>query len=345
MGILSRGLAFALACALLFTSFSHSKDAADATTDDNLAASVSNYLTTKPGLYSVTALELDGAKRELHQRDTTQVDPASIFKLYYAGFAYEKIQQGKWTLSTRLASNYSLQTCLRLMISFSDNECAVDIRNKLGIQHINSRLASLGLAGTHIVLDGNGNYLTKHTTTLDVANFLKKLQTGQLLDATQTSRFLNLLKAQVWRARISYPLPVGIQVGSKSGQLLTNNGMIEGDSAIIFGAESTYVLVVIGTSGATGSAVRGVSRLVYENWQGSIAKPASYSSRQLVSASRTYLRTKPGGRVIRNVYLGTPVKLIWSDRGWFYVQVGTSKGYLYQNTVRLSNRYLHWGAL
>ena len=345
MKAIARRLGLALAMGLILPSSLTAVTSAEAIGTVALEDQITNYLSSKPGLYSVTALELDGPNRELHIRDTVQVDPASIFKLYYAAFSYEKIQQGKWSLSTRLASNYSVQTCLKLMISYSDNECAVDLRNKLGIGHINARLAAIGLSSSHVVVDGNGHYLTKHTTTQDIATFLRKLKAGQLLDATQTARFIALLKGQVWRARISSALPVGTQVGSKSGQLLTNNGMIEADSAIIFGPNSTYVLVVVGTSGATSAAVRGVSSLVYQLWQGPILKASSYSSWQMVTTVRTYLRNRPGGAIVRSVVAGTPVKLEWSDRGWLFVRVGTSKGYLYQNSVRLSNSYLHWGAL
>ena len=313
--------------------------------EPTLDSQVSEYLAAQSGHYSVTAVELGGASRSLHIDDSTQVDPASIFKLYYAGLAYEKLQQGKWSLATKLASNYSVQTCLKLMLSYSDNDCASDLRAKLGVNHINTRLQQLGLLNSHIVLDSHGKYLTKNTTTADVATYLQKLQTGELLDTTQTARFIKLLKGQVWRSRISSALQVGTQVASKSGQLLTESGMIEGDSAIIFGPTSTYVLVVIGRSGAKSAAVRGVSDLVYRKWQCAVTVAATYPSAQLVTSQRTYLRTRPGGLILKTLPIGTAVSLQWSERGWLYVKVGTRKGYLYQSSVLLSNRYLRWGAL
>jgi beta-lactamase class A len=309
-----------------------------------VSTELEQYLLSKPGSYSVTALEIAGGDREVHLHDHTQVDPASIFKLYYAGLAFEKIQNGKWSLSTKLTSNYSVQTCLKMMISFSDNECAVDLRQKLGIKFINSRLLTFGLADSHVVTNSEGEYLTKHTTTADVAKFLSLLQSGELLDSTQTTRFRNLLKGQVWRARISSALPVGTVVGSKSGQLLTNTGMIEGDSAIVFGPKSTYILVVIGRSGSTGAAVRGVSDFIYRQWQGQITKASNYPPSQLTTLVSTFLRTRPGGPIIRTLAPGTSLTLEWSERGWLMVRVGSRKGYVYQNTVRLSNRYLNWGS-
>ena len=293
----------------------------------------------------MTAIELTGAKRELHIRDTTQVDPASMFKLYYAGLAFERIELGKWQLSTKLSSENSVKTCLRLMISFSDNECASDFRTKLGISSINKRLLSWGLSSSHIVTNSRGQYLTKHTTTGDLAHFLKELHAGNILNANNTSGLIDLMKNQVWRGRISSGIQLGIQVASKSGQLLTNNGMIEADSALVYSPSSTYLLVVVGTSGATGVAVRGVSKLVYESWQGPITSRAIYPKAQLIVAKKTYLRNHAGGRILKTLAAGSALELLWSERSWLYVVSGSTKGFVYENAVRLSNRYLHWGDL
>jgi hypothetical protein len=231
------------------------------------------------------------------------------------------------------------------MLSYSDNYCTIDIRNSLGTGYINRRLAELGFHNSHVVLDAKGNYLSKHTTTNDVASLIKQLQNGDLLNAALTTRFINDLKAQVWRARISSALPVGTKVASKSGQLETSTGTIEGDSAIVFGPKSTYVLVAIGIEGAKPGAIREISRLVYEAWQESIAKPSNYPAAQLVTLKATNLRSLPAGPVLRVIPANTAVTVLYSERGWLYVKVGTRKGYLLYNTVRLSNRYLRWGSL
>jgi beta-lactamase class A len=316
---------------------------ARAANDGGLQTSIDNYLADKTGHYSVTALELGGSNRSVHINGSTTVDPASIFKLYYAWLALEKIQQGNLGYATKLVSGYQLGTCLKLMISYSDNYCTVDIRAKLGNDYVNTRLADLGLADSRIVLDSHGKYVTKETTTDDVATFLAKLHGGELLSTIYTAKFIEYLKAQIWRARISSALPVGTQVASKSGNLLVDSGMIEGDSAIIYGPTSTYVLVVIGTNDATGPAVRGVSDLVYRAWQGDIQTASSYSTYQLVAPTKLHLRSSPGGWVIKTIKAGTAIKVYWNKRGWVYVYAAGRKGYLYHSKMRLSNRYLHWG--
>lgn len=310
-----------------------------------LESSVSQYLATQTGRYSVSAKELSGEQREVNLNGNLQLDSASIFKLYYALLALEKVEQGTWTLSTRMSPQYSLAACLKLMLSYSDNYCTIDIRNQLGISYINDRLLELGFSQSHVLTDGNGKYLSKHTTTEDVATLLSELQKGHLLNAANTKVFINYLKGQVWRARISSALPIGTQVASKSGQLEVASGTIEGDAAIVFGPTSTYVLVVIGTEGAVPAAVREVSRLVYTAWQGSIAKPSSYPARQLVTTKDVYLRSLPAGRKVRLIPANAAISVLYSERGWLLVQYGTRKGYIFYNTVRLSNRYLHWGAL
>jgi beta-lactamase class A len=314
-----------------------------AESDNNLTDVITAYLSDQPGDYSVTAIELGGARREVHLNDRNSVDPASIFKLYYAQFALEKVQQGKWSLNTRLKSNYTVSTCLKLMISYSDNECAADFREKLGSKYVNSRLSSLGLSESRILLDSRGNYKTKRTSTADVARFLEMLDRGQLLGAEQTTRLRNHLKAQIWRARISSALQAGTQVASKSGQLLTKSGMIEADSAIIYGPRSNYILVVIGRNGASGSVVRSISELVYRSWQGPITTASNYPKAQLVTISKSNLRSTPGGRVIKTVPGNSAVTVDWNSRGWVYVKVGSRNGYIYHNNLRLSDRYLQWG--
>lgn len=316
---------------------------ANAANDTALETSISQFLADKTGHYSVTALELGGTNRTVHINGSTKVDPASIFKLYYAWLALERIQQGRLAYTSKLVSGYQLGTCLKLMISYSDNPCAVDIRSKLGNSYVNARLTEIGLSDSRIILDSRARYHTKETTTDDVATFLAKLHRGELLNSTFTAKFIEYLKAQIWRSRISSALPTGTQVASKSGQLLVSSGMIEGDSAIVYGPISTYVLVVIGTGDATGSAVRGVSDLVYREWGGVMSSPSNYSSYQLVAPTTLYLRSKPGGYVIKTIKVNTPIKVYWSQRGWVYVNAAGRKGFLYHSKMKLSNRYLNWG--
>lgn len=318
---------------------------AKAANDSDLHSTLDSYLATQTGQYSVTAIELGGANRSVHINGSTKVDPASIFKLYYAWLALEKIQQGSLGYATKLASGYQLGTCLKLMISYSDNYCTVDIRAKLGNAYVNAHLAELGLDDSRIVLDTHGKYLTKETTTDDVATFLAKLHRGELLNSTYTAKFIEYLKAQIWRARISSALPVGTRVASKSGQLLADSGMIEGDSGIIYGPTSTYVLVAIGINNATGPVIRGISDLVYRAWQGNIQTASNYSTYQLVAPTNIYLRSRPGGWVIKTIKAGTAIKVYWNNRGWVYVNAAGRKGYIYYSKMRLSNRYLHWGGL
>ena len=97
---------FSLAAALL-TSMG---GATPTRADGSLAQDVENYLANKTGLYSVTAIELGGSGREVQLNGNREVDPASIFKLFYAQLALEKVQQGSWTLQARLGSGYMLST-------------------------------------------------------------------------------------------------------------------------------------------------------------------------------------------------------------------------------------------
>ena len=110
---------------------------------------------------------------------------------------------------------------------------------------------------TYIVLDSKGRYVTKRTSSDDLALLLARLEQGALLSEEGTNEFTKRLLAQIWRQRISSGVAAGTVVGSKSGQLWVPSGMVEADTAIIHGPNSTYVLTVIGTHGAVGTTVRG----------------------------------------------------------------------------------------
>jgi beta-lactamase class A len=316
---------------------------ANASADTNLKNSINAYLAMQPGSYSVTALEIGGAGREIQINDRKSHDPASVFKLFYALMVLEKVQLGTWSLNTRIGSNESVSICLKMMLSYSDNQCTQDFRKKLGNKFVNARLKDLGFVDSRISTDTRGNYVTKRTSTRDVAKLLVGLERGQLLNQSNTSRFKEYLKGQIWRARISSALQAGTQVASKSGQLLTPAGMIEADSAIVYGPTSTYVLVVLGNNGASGSVIRGVSDLVYRQWQGPIIRHSNYSSAQMVTSKKASFRATIGGRLIKVLPANTAVTVKWTVRGWAYVKVGSTKGYLNHTTLKLSSRYLRWG--
>ena len=305
-----------------------------------LAAALKTYLSTKKGKYSVTVTELDGEQRTLSLNGAKRVEPASTMKLFYAWAALRAIDEGTLTLATPLSSGVSVGRCLTVMIQVSDNQCAVELRLKLGMRKLNLLFTSEGYANTYIVLDSKGHYVTKRTSTDDLALLLARLEQGALLSEEGTNRFKKLLLAQIWRHRISSGVAAGTVVGSKSGQLWVSSGMVEADTAIIHGVHSTYVLTVIGTNGAAGNTVRGISTIVYWHLQGSFKVKASFQLNQFVTTIKVKLRKAPGGSLVKYLPKGTAVQVLYSNREWMRVKAGTRYGWVPIQALTLRASYL-----
>ncbi len=255
-----------------------------------LTAAIESYLSRQPGEYSVSVRELDGDQRTAVVDGEREVEPASTIKLFYAYAALLDVEAGLISLDAEIAPGVTVATCLRVMIEISDNLCAEDLRAAVGFQRINELLASQGYTGTYVVLDAEGNFVTKRTTTDDLVTLLTRLDEGSLLGAESTELLMTHLRAQMWRNKISSGVQVGTVVASKSGTLMTDTGMMQGDAAIVYGERSSYVLAVLGTDDAVPEAIRGVSAIVYRHLQGSLRSPARYPESQFITTVETALR-------------------------------------------------------
>lgn len=318
------------------------ENASDAVSEE-LTAALRTYIAAKPGVYSVSVIELDGEQRTVSISGTRRVEPASTIKLFYAWAALKAIDDGTLSLSSPLSSGISVARCLTLMIQLSDNNCSVDLRLKLGMRNLNRLFASAGYPNTYIVLDSRGRYVTKRTSTDDLALLLARLEQGTLLSDAMTVQFKNRLLAQVWRQRISSGVQAGTVIGSKSGQLWVSSGMVEADTAIVHGPTSTYVLTAVGTNNAITSAIRGISTIVYQHLQGPITLRATFPATQFVTTGKVALRTKPGGAVIKYLPVNTAVQMLHSNRVWLQVKVGSRTGWVMFQQLALHPAYL-WPA-
>jgi beta-lactamase class A len=340
----ARFLAFAVAATVMMAGLTAPPPAHAADTPEQseaeLVAALRAYLAPKAGNFSVSVRELDGDLRSVSLNGTKRVEPASTIKLFYAWAALRAIDNGTLTYGTVLSSKMTVLSCLRVMIQVSDNYCAADLRLKLGMTQLNNLFKSEGYLNTYIVLNSQGGYVTKRTSTNDLALLLARLEQGELLSEAQTDKFKTMLLAQIWRQRFSSGVAQSTVVGSKSGQLWVSSGMVEADTAIIYGPNSTYVLTAIGTHGASTSTIRGISTVVYRHLQGEFDTRATFPSQQFVTTSQVYLRKTPGGSLIRLLPQGTAVQVISSTRNSMYVKAGGRYGWVPFHYLKLREAYL-----
>jgi hypothetical protein len=115
--------------------------------------------------------------------------------------------------------------------------------------------------------------------------------------------------------------------------------MVEADTAIVHGAHSRYVLTIIGTHGAAGTTVRGISTIVYRQLQGSFTVKASFPSQQFVTIAKVKLRKIPRGSLVRYLPEGTAVQVLYSSRTWMRVKAGSKYGWVPIQLLSLHNAY------
>ena len=298
-----------------------------ATSERRLRAALTALLRKLPGRYTVEVRELDGGERLVRLGAGRHREPASIYKLFVAYGVFTRIDQGTLSYDSRLASGLTVRSCLRAMIEPSDNYCATDLRQRIGTAWLNRLLHGHGFTGTTFWYDGRR---TKTTTAADVARVLTRLARGQLVSKASSSRFLRLLETQVWREAIPPGLPDGVRQASKPGTLWTRTGLVETDSAIVWGPRSRYVLVAMGSNGATTHAITRISKAVYRELEGTGRAPFVYDRQQMRATGRLVLTVAASrsSRVLGTYRTGTKVEVIDSRRTRYLVRIAGRTGWI-----------------
>jgi beta-lactamase class A len=307
--------------------------------DSALEDRLRTFLSTQPGRYSVSVQELGGQERGVAISARLRTEPASTIKLFYAWLALRQVDRGVLSLGTVLPSGFTLHTCLKLMISVSDNYCSIDIREKLGNRWVNQQLAAQGYPDSFLQLDSRGEYLGKRTSTADLNRLLYRIESGTALSATSTTFLHSLLLAQIWRARISSGVDVAAVVESKSGQLKIDTGMVEADVAIVRGPTTSYVVSVIGSYNAKKFVIQRLSRLIYEHFEGPLVTLASYPLEQYVTYRPTTVTDSATATRGLVVPAGTRVEVIASIRSRMYAKVAGRTGWVPFAALRLRPEY------
>jgi hypothetical protein len=250
-----------------------------------------------------------------------------MYKLFIAYGVFTRIDRGTLSYGDRVRSGLTVRTCLRAMIEPSDNFCAQDLLAKVGKPWLNRLLHGHGLTATTFWYDG---HRTKTTTTADVARVLSRLARGQLVSAASTKRFERLLETQVWREAIPPGLPDGVRQASKPGTLWTATGVVQTDSAIVWGPRSRYVLVVMGSNGATTHAITRISSAVYRELEGAVKQPFVYDRQQMRTTAGVVLTASVSkrSRVLGRYPAGTRVEVIDSVRTRYLVRIAGRTGWI-----------------
>ena len=182
--------------------------------------------------------------------DKTYV-PASTYKIFVAYAVLKQIESGAMGWDDRATGGQTVSDCFDTMIINSDNPCSEWFGEKIGWKNITAMIHGAGVSRATSLYTKAGFVATAN----DEALFLTKLESGALLSPSSTSRLLDIMKRQVYRAGI--PAGAGLSVANKVGFL---GGLLH-DAGIVYAPSGTYALVIM-TSGSSWAQIADIARQI-----------------------------------------------------------------------------------
>ncbi|MGL4257300.1 MAG: serine hydrolase, partial [Microbacterium sp.] len=304
-----------------------------------LNAAIRETLSRYQGTYSVTVRQEGGLNVGTSVSGTTLREPASMIKIFAAWAALSRIQSGRASFGTVLPSGVDLRMCIHVMIHASDNYCHTDIVHWIGIAELNRMIRAAGFGSTSygsVPVGVSVLYAGNRTTTNDLVSMVRALKNGTALSRPYADHLLGEMRNQIGRSRIASGIPPKVVQASKPGALWVASGLLQGDTAVVYGPKYTYYLSIVGDGSPPKAAFQAVSRTVYEHFHGAFGAAAWYPAQQLVTVRATGLRSSPGGPMVVVAPAGTFLENFETNRIWYEVQYGSRK--LWTIVTDLRNR-------
>jgi beta-lactamase class A len=239
-----------------------------------------------------------------YERNATEsFESASVIKIAILTEAMARVREGKVSLSDRwtltedakadgsgtllmldAGLNPTMSDLITLMIGPSDNTAADAWIDRLGIEAINARMASMGFP--HIQLLGRIPALSRahdtpspwagfrlgSITPREVADWMGRVARGELLDAESSRKIFEYLDKDPTRQRIARRFPSEMLWAGKSGSMRG----VRNDSGILRTKKGRFVIVVL-TDGSKAEpassadhpsvlAIADVARAIVDAW-------------------------------------------------------------------------------
>ncbi len=190
---------------------------------------------------------------------------ASLVKLPIMAAVFEKIESGALSLDTQVkltgkervggsgslkwvpnGTSLSVMELIYKMITESDNTATRMLIDKVGMGYLSSAFEGLGLKYTNITQQGMS--LTSRplrddnfTTAREMAGLLERIYEGALVNKEASGYMLDVLKHNKSRNRLRRGLPIGWEIGHKTG--LERRSCH--DVGIVFSPRGDYVIAVL----------------------------------------------------------------------------------------------------
>lgn len=270
-----------------------------------MTAELEQTATQYPGQVGFYLKDLDRGWEWGHRPDDL-FPSASLIKVPVMAGVFERIHQGRLTLSSRLSlrrrtrmggsgtikwrrdgTRFTVRRLLDKMIHESDNTAMRILLDEIGMGFLQHELPKMGLVYTEIYPEG----LTLHsgrvryenyTTAREMGMIFEKIYRGEMVDRFASELMLEILKGKRRkRTRLAKGLPVGWDIAHKTGLLRRACH----DAGIIFTPYGDYVLVVL--TGRNRS---------YHSAKTFITKTGRITYRHYKSQTSLYARAAKGGK-------------------------------------------------
>lgn len=202
-----------------------------------------DYTASEPTVVFYIYMKKLSSGAEVGTQSDIAVPSGSIYKLFVAHEAYRRNELGEFSFAQPAGkTGYTVAQCVVRMIRNSTNVCGEAVRAMLGPTRITADSQAQGYLGVDYV-----SREAAHVSPRDIALLYERLLTGATLNNAHRAEFIQSLKDQEWTFRIPEGLPrEPVRRGvadwaNKTGDVYDYGN----DSAIVWGENATYILVVM----------------------------------------------------------------------------------------------------
>lgn len=229
------------------------------------------------GTYAIGVKNLKTGE-EYYLNENKQFETASLYKMWVMAVVYQKIGQGKLSLTQTLSDDVTnlnsafkigsdsaeltegtitdtVSGALNKMITISDNYSAYLLSANVRFSTISQFLTTNNLMHSKIGTQAI-------TNTIDMVSFFQKLYNKQLVSAAASNQMLESLKKQALNDRIPRYLPEGIDVAHKTGEL---DGT-KHDAGIVYSPKGDYIIVLMSNTNDPAHATQVEANISKKVW-------------------------------------------------------------------------------
>ena len=216
---------------------------------------------------------------------------ASLIKVPIMVATCEMIKRGEISLDTRIkltrndrtggsgslkwardGTSLSVMRIIYKMITESDNTATKMLIDYAGISYFQQAFSELGLVYTKIYPEGlslTSSQVTRenYTTAREMAMLMERIYKGEMVDRNLSEFMLDVLKHNKSRSRLRKGLPIGWEIGHKTGLLRKSCH----DVGVVFSPRGDYIIAVLTSNVPDYSSAKGfissVAKTTYEYYK------------------------------------------------------------------------------